>query len=232
MPLTDEQKTQMTALLADADPGDLPGYVPQGTLKARLSDKDTKRQALQADHDAALAALRQEHTEQGAALKKYQDADATAEQIAAREIADHKTEIEAHKAATAAEKQRGDDLYDQAKANWLHREIGKQLRASGVNPANMATATREALAENQLSVLGDKPSDFSIQAMVNGIAADDPLASLGDWYKKRNDLHEAKGTGLPRPGAGLPPGSPPPKDPTEGLSPEQILKKGFAEFGR
>lgn len=230
MPLTDEQKTALTAILPDLEPGDLPGYVPQATLTSRLKDKDTKRKVAETTAGEALAALQADHDAATAKLKTFEDADKTAEQIRDRDLVEADKRFEAQKKLTEAATARGDDLYKAKAATFVRDSVTALIAASGVAAIQPLTAVREAMAENQFSVQ-DTDGTFSLQMTANGLPVDKPADSFGAWWKTRTDLHAKSGTELPAPGAGTPPGDPPAADPLKGLTDAQVLAKGFAEFG-
>ncbi len=231
MPLTDEQKEQLSALLPEAEPSDLEGYVSKQTLKGRLSEKDKKVTAIQADHDAKLDALQAEHAEAQAKLAEYENAGKSAQELTAQKLAAKEAEIEAWKkrhneASGVAEKR-----LESMRAAFLRGRVTEMIGDSGIAPSRISTAVREALAENAFDVVGD-PGSFSLQMKdSDGLPVGDSAESFAGWYTKRTDLHSKTGSELNPPGARQPPGAVPTADPTEGLTDAQILRMGFAEFG-
>lgn len=208
MPLTDEKRAELAALLAEAEPDDLGDYVPKSVLKGRLSEKDKARQSLEADYQGRLSQLQQEHADAMAKLKEHEAKGKTAEQLFAEQLA------QAESAAAEAQA-RAEHLYEQRKADALRQELTALFDASDARPARVQTAIREAMAE-----LNPKIDDINGNFALNPETKDD----VGEWWKTRTDLHAAKGSGAPSPGASRAPGDPPPKDPLEGLTPEQQLQ--------
>lgn len=229
MPLTDEQKREFAKLLAEAEPGDVEGYLPAGDVvpksafKGRLSEKDAAAQKIKDDYEAKLAALQQERDEKAAALSKFENQDKTTEQLFAQQLAaeEEKRAAWERKAADAAAL--ADQRYDALKSKAIREMVSEALAKTGIRPAYMPTALREALAENQLDA-EDNDGKFSLKVTVDGLPADNPLDHLGQWFKNRSDLHEVKGAPSPSPGAGVPPADPSPKSPLEGKSP------GYQQF--
>lgn len=232
MPLNDEQKAALTAILADAEPGDFPGYVSQATLTSRLKGKDTKHQGEAATAAAVLADLQTKHDADQAELKTFRDKDSTADQIRDRDLIDAEKRFDAQKTLTEAEKKRGDALYTKAQVTFVRDSVAEMIAASGVVAAKLPTAIREAMAENQFSVV-DSDGAFSLQMTANGLPVDKPADAFGQWWKQRTDLHVKGGTEMTSPGAGRPPGEPLPKKPLEGLAPgaPQITAAFFGPSG-
>lgn len=209
MPLTDEQREQFAALLAEAEPSDLGDYVPKSVLKGRLSEKDTARKTLQADYEERLAQLQQEHAAAQAQLKEHEDKNKTAEQLYAEKL-------EAAEVLAAEQRARAETLYEQRKADALHRELVALFDGSGIKPARTGTAIREAMAELGPEIVDDN-GEMSLPAEFK--------EKFGDWWtKSRTDLHAKTGTEMSSPGAGRPPGDPPPKSVLEGKAP------GYQQF--
>lgn len=232
MPLTDEQKEALAPILADAEPGDLPGYVPQATLTSRLKDKDIKRQNLAADHDAAMASLQAERDTDAAELKAFRDKDKSAVQLRDDEFAAERARYDAQKVLTDKATARADTLYAANREVFVQRAVGALIAASGIPAARDETAVREAMAENNFSALDpDNNGNFTLQMTVGGLAADDNAKAFDAWYKPRTDLHAQTGTTLPPPGAGVPPGPAPPKNPMEGLTPAQQFAVSLQQTG-
>jgi hypothetical protein len=218
MPLTDDEKAQLLELAGKIDPkddlSDLP-IVPKQVFKGRLSDKDRARQSLEAEYQAKLSDLQTQHAEVQAKLQEHEDKNKTAEQLFADKIEQAET-------IAAEQRARAEKLYEQRRGDAMVRELMALFDKSDAKPARVKTAIREAMAEIKPKV-EDNDGDFAITA--------DTKEAFDGWWPTRTDLHEARGTGLPSPGAGHPPGDPPPSDPTEGMTDEQILAMGFREFG-
>ena len=204
MPLTDEQKEQLAALLKEAEAADLGDYVPKTTLKGRLSEKDRAREALQAEYEARLSQLQQEHSEAQKKLREHEDKNKTAEQLFAEKLQEAED-------LAAEQRVRAEQLYERARIDALRREVMSLFDANPVKPARAQTAIREAIAELNPKVV-DTDGVFSLPAEVP--------EQFGDWWQKRTDLHAKSGTELTPPGAGTPPGDHKDKPRTlEGLAP-------------
>lgn len=237
MPLTDEQKEQFATLLAEAEPDDVAGYlpatsaVPTATLKGRLGSQKKGYESALADHQAQLAERDRLLSEAQAELDALRKKDMSTEEIRNQALIDAEKRFDAQKALTEQATARANDLYEAKKAAFIRDSVSGMIAASGVSAARLPTALREAMAENEFSVKDDD-GVFSLQMTKDGLPVEDPKAEFTTgWYLTRNDLHAKTGTEMPSPGAGRPPGDPPPKDPTEGLTPEQILAKGLQQFG-
>ncbi len=234
MPLNDEDKTALNALLAKADASDLPdsvpGHVTQATLTSRLGDKDTRRKTDLAAEVAARADLQSKFDADQAELKKYRDADLSAEQLRDQALVDAEKRFDAQGALLDKATARGDALYLKAQTAFVRDSVRALITASGAPALNGTTAVREALAENSFAV-EDDDGVFSLKMTVDGLEASNPAEAFTAWWKTRTDLHGKRGTELPSPGAAVPGNGPAPEDPTKGLTPEQAFSKGLHEFG-
>lgn len=225
MPLTEEQKEALALILADAEAGDIEGFVPQATLTSRLADKDTKRKKELATMAAANATTVTERDEALARLRELDDEGKSAEQLRDQALTDANALLDAQKTLTAESLAREQASYQREEQNYLIREVGKLIGGSDVRALRPETALREALAENKFSVADpDKDGNFSLQLRKGELPVENIAEGFGDWYKTRKDLHAKNGTQLQSPGAGRPPGAPAPKDPLEGLNP------GYSQF--
>jgi hypothetical protein len=230
MPLTEEQKEQLAALMADADPGDIPvpkDYVPTATMTQRLKEKDKKLERERANLAAANATTAQELADAQARLKEIDDEALTAEQLRDQALTEANKRYEAQQKLTQEAQARADSLYQRQLEAFKRDSVTKLIAESGITPARPLTAVREAMAENNFSVVDpDGNGNFSLELTRDDLPVDNVAEGFGEWYKTRSDLHAVKGTQAVSPGAGRPPGAPPPKDPLEGLS------TGYSQFAK
>jgi hypothetical protein len=218
MPLTDEEKAQLQELAGKLDAGDDLGDLPfvhKAVLKGRLSDKDRARQQLEAQHQAELAELQTKHAEAKAQLKGYEDKGKSDDDKLKELLQGYETKIEAQDKRYEAER-------TARKAEFLRSRLQSLLGTSPMPPAQINHAL--VAAQHDLSpTVTDNDGKLSLTIMQDGIPAEKPSEVFAGWWEKQKHLHAARGNQLPPPGGGTPPGDAPPKDPLEGMTPEQQL---------
>lgn len=229
MPLDEKQKELLTELLAIADPGEIPGYLPAGEvvpkhqLKRRIEEKNKARDALTADYEARISALETDYKDARARIEEYENKGKSADQLAQAEIAKRDETIKSWERRYEEINQVATHRLERMKNDFMRNQVADLIANTGVPPARLTTAIREALAENEFSVSVNE-NDFVLELKQDGLAVDDMKKSFVDgWYLKRKDLHSRTGTEMPSPKAGRPPGELPPKDELEGLTPVQQL---------
>jgi hypothetical protein len=223
MPLTDEEKAQLLELAGKLEPSDdlsdLP-IVPKAVLKGRLSDKDTARQALEAQYKAEMEELQRKHSEATAKLKQHEDKGKSDDEKLKELLAGYEQKSEAMEQRFEAER-------EARKALFLESQLQGLLGSSTAKPIQARHAMLAAMDELKPAVTEDDKGKLSLTIMQDGIPASKPGEVFAGWWEKQKHLHAAKGNQLPPPGGGHPPGDPPPKDPLDGLTPEQQMAHGM-----
>lgn len=222
--LTDEQKTKLQELLADAEPTDIEGWlpaadaVPRSALKGRLSDKDKAAKALQAEYEKRLSALTGEHAAAMEELETLKAKDLTASEKIAAELAKRDNLIAAERKAREAESSRYAAERQARAQDYLEAQLSTQLASGKHKPVNLRHAMLVARDELDISV-EDSDGKFSLSVTADGLPVDDPRQAISAWFEQQTHLQTKSGTEMPPPGAGHPPGAPPPNDPLANLEP-------------
>jgi len=226
MPITDEEAVILMQLLEKAE-GRLPegsGYVHQSTIGTRLAKQ---KEGLTTAHEATkaeLAAEKAARAEMAAEIKKYNDKNKTADQLAVDQLAAKDVTIATLQKVAEERQQLAEANLGHAREVWLQNRLTQVISESGIAPARLQTALREIGAEQPLEVSGDRLGNFKIEMTADGLPVADPAKSLTAWWKEQKHLHGARAGGMPAPGAGLPPADPPPGDPTVGMTDAQRFR--------
>lgn len=236
MPLSDDERAAFDALASKAEGYAPEGYTPEGfvhqsTLGARLAKQKEGLTAAQQATAAELTAEREQREALEAELKSYRDKGKSEDELLAAQLAGKDTEIEAWKKKAAEDRALADTHLANSQRMWQRNELIRMISESGVSPARMATALREAEAEIDMAVAGD-PGAFALEMKdADGLPVDQPQEAFTGWWKEQKHLHGSRGSGIPAPGAGRPPGDPPPPDPTAGMTEAQAWTYNANKYG-
>lgn len=220
MPLTDEEQTQLTALVekAAADGVQLPGFVPVDVLKGRLADKDRARESAVAEAQARQAEIERAHSEALAKLQEYEDRGKSADQKIADELAKERLRVTAESTARKAAEERAQQTEERLRRTELHNRLATIVSGSE-NPRHSIAAL--LMDHPGIGLEDDGAGGYKMSLTRDGLPVERPEEALGEWFKTQKHLRAKSGTEVPiGSGRGA---SPPAKNATDGMTDAQLF---------